>query len=160
MIACLFFSVLGCGNRYRKLDAFQTGYKETALSYGNYVVSYRDTDLSFAKEAAFYRVAQFCLETGFRYFVIKDEQVFNRFGPNLHPVGDPSDGDPNFFADAPVSDSDGLVPKDNGAGYNYTVEYFKDNPGGASVRDAAKTLKSIAVPGTNSSTTRSLKSGS
>jgi hypothetical protein len=137
----------GCGSRYRKLGGFPPrGYVESELGYGRYLVSYRGRDLEFCKAAGFYRAAHLCEELGFAYFKVTSEQVYKTFVQRKRPV---NMDDPTFRSVTEIQDTAGLERKDEMAGYNYSVEFLKNDPLDGRAYDAADILRSRPVPGTD-----------
>jgi hypothetical protein len=143
---------MGCGNVYQKLGRgaggldTSTGYKDVQQGFGKYVVSYRGDDIKFCKKAGLYRVAQLCKEQGFRYFLVKDEQVMHDFMPRPNAEAGGLDEAWQSRVD-PNTGSDGLE-KLPAVGYSYRVEFSNEKTEGYIYKEPSEILNNSPVPGT------------
>ena len=120
-----------------------SGYTQTSLGYGQFLVSYHGGDLEFCKKAGYYRCAELCVQQGFRYFKVTDEQVLSTFIATHHHNA----ADEASWQDSQVGDDQGLRRAQDVAGYNYKVEFYKADPMQGRVVDAKEILDTWKVPG-------------
>jgi hypothetical protein len=143
---------LGCANVYHRqgtaTGAFSsdTGYHDTQQGFGKYVVSYRSQDLAFSKKACLYRVAQLCREQGFKYFLIKDEQVLHDFIPR--PNAEAAGLDTGWQNALDPNTSSESLEKLPPAGYSYRVEFSNVKTEGFPYREPSEILDQGPAPGT------------
>jgi len=111
-----------------------------ALGGDRFLVRRFGTDIPAAKLGTLKDVAALCLNQGFRYFLIEDEQVISNFRPAYVSPGRESWESWDRSAD-PAEQGSG-VQKGWDAGYRYTAHFFKARPNSLA-KDAQEYLESL-----------------
>jgi hypothetical protein len=143
LIGSLLIFATSCTREYHARNPVtKNGYSETELGDGKFLVQYHGMDLEFCKKAAYYRVAELCVEKGFQYFSIVNEQVWDGFTPKTSDVGV---DDTSTRVVGPDTNSAGLQSK-GAVGYNYTSQFYMKDPGIANVVNAVDFLRTSERP--------------